>query len=143
LATEQGRSGGVWAKNHWRSIQNAYSRAPFFEYLEDDLSKLILETGELLMDYNLKVLAWLIHRLALDVQITESEVMRPLSQPWVLLLKEGPWKTPRYFQQFEAQTHFVPGLSVLDLLIQCGPHESKAYLERYLVLNASNFDAQP
>jgi len=143
LATEQGRSRGGWAKTHWRSIQNAYRRAPFFEYLEDDLSKLILETGELLMEYNLKVLAWLIERLALDVQITESAVMRPLSQPWVLLLKEVPWKTPRYFQQFEAQTHFVPGLSVLDLLIQCGPHESKAYLERYLSLNASNFEAQP
>jgi len=132
-----------WAKTHWRSIQNAYRRAPFFENLEDDLSKLILETGELLMHYNLKVLAWLIQRLALDVQITESAVLRPLSQPWVLLLKEVHWKTPGYYQQFEAQTHFVPGLSVLDLLIQCGPHESKAYLERYLALNASNFNAQP
>ncbi|MFM7178687.1 MAG: WbqC family protein, partial [Bacteroidota bacterium] len=102
-----------------------------------------LETGEMLMEYNLKVLAWLIDRLALDVQITESGVIRPLSQPWVLLLKEVHWKTPGYYQQFEAQTHFIPGLSVLDLLIQCGPHESKAYLERYLALNASNFEAQP
>ncbi|NBV04276.1 MAG: hypothetical protein EBS08_01215, partial [Cytophagia bacterium] len=125
------------------SIQNAYRRAPFFEYLEDDLSKLILETGDQLMEYNLKVLAWLIDRLTLDVQITEAAVMRPLSQPWALLLKEVPWETPRYYQQFETQTQFVPGLSVLDLLIQCGPHESKTYLERFLSLNASNFNAHP
>lgn len=143
LATEQGRSGGGWAKTHWRSIQNAYRRAPFFEYLEDDLSKQILETGELLMEYNLKILTWLIYRLSLDVQITESAGMRPLSQPWVLIRKEKNWNTPRYFQQFEAQTRFIPGLSVLDLLIQCGPHESKAYLERFLSLNASNFNAHP
>lgn len=143
LATEQGRSGGGWAKTHWRSIQNAYRRAPFFEYLEDDLSKQILETGELLMEYNLKILTWLINRLSLDVQITESAGMRPLSQPWVLIRKEKNWNTPRYFQQFEAQTRFIPGLSVLDLLIQCGPHESKAYLERFLSLNASNFNAHP
>lgn len=143
LATEQGRSGGGWAKTHWRSIQNAYRRAPFFEYLEDDLNKQILETGELLMEYNLKILTWLINRLSLDVQITESAGMRPLSQPWVLIRKEKNWNTPRYFQQFEAQTRFIPGLSVLDLLIQCGPHESKAYLERFLSLNASNFNAHP
>ncbi|MEY3574601.1 MAG: hypothetical protein RLZZ617_1199 [Bacteroidota bacterium] len=143
LATEQGRSGGGWAKTHWRSIQNAYRRAPFFEYLEDDLSKQILETGELLMEYNLKILTWLINRLSLDVQITESAGMRPLSQPWVLIRKEKNWNTPRYFQHFEAQTRFIPGLSVLDLLIQCGPHESKAYLERFLSLNASNFNAHP
>jgi hypothetical protein len=31
--------GAEWKKNHWRSICSAYKNAPFFEFIEDDLSK--------------------------------------------------------------------------------------------------------
>ncbi len=143
LAMNEGRQRGGWAAKHWRCIQNAYRRAPFFEYMEDDLHKLILETGDYLMEYNIKVLAWILDKLKIEVQISESAEKLPLLQPWALLMKHRNWKTPRYYQQFEIQTGFVAGLSVLDLLIQCGPQESKAYLERYLSLNAINFDLHP
>jgi len=140
LAIKEGCQRSEWATSHWRRIQNGYRRAPFFEYLENDLRNLILEPGNHLMTYSLRVLAWLLHRLQIDAQITESADKYPLNEPWAVLLKQRVWKTPRYYQQFETQTGFIPSLSVLDLLIQCGPHESKAYLDRYLDLNSSNFE---
>jgi hypothetical protein len=142
LATEQSRPRGGWVASHWLRMQNGYRRAPYFEYLENDLRNLILDPGQHLMAYNLRVLGWLIRRLQIDVQITDSANLYPLDEPWTTLCKGKAWITPRYYQQFESRTGFEPGLSVLDLLIHCGPRESKAYLHRYLDLNSSNFETQ-
>lgn len=143
LAMENTRQRGGWAASHWRRMQNGYRRAPYFEFLEHELRSLILDPGEHLMTYNLRVLDWLIHRLQIDVQRTDSANLYPLEEPWTALCKGRTWNSPRYYQQFEARTGFVAGLSVLDLLIHCGPGESKTYLCRFLDLNSSNFETKP
>src|SRR5690349_5579602 len=30
-----------WLNNHWRTIQSAYGKAPFFEYYADDLHRIL------------------------------------------------------------------------------------------------------
>lgn len=139
LALEKHPKGTKWTVTHWRRIQNGYRRAPYFEYFENDLRSLILEPDEPLMQYNLRVLEWLLNRLQIGTPISISEANCPLDVPWSEFIARKTWITPPYYQQFEDRTGFIPHLSVLDLLLQCGPQQSRNYLDRYLELNASNF----
>jgi hypothetical protein len=112
-----------WATAHWKSLQNTYRRAPYFDYWCHDLEPLILKPDPLLMDYNLRVLEYLMNKLkhpwAPRLGHLERETLSRSDEKTIL--------SP-YYQHFEDRLGFVSGLSVLDLLMQCGPNESKTYL---------------
>jgi hypothetical protein len=75
------------------------------------------------MDYNLRVLEYLMNKLKLPWAPRLGHVDRET-------LSRSDEKTilSPYYQHFEDRLGFVSGLSVLDLLMQCGPNESKSYL---------------
>jgi hypothetical protein len=125
-----------WKTIHWRSIEAAYRRSPFFEYYEEDFRNIYLGGQvEKLMDWNLKLLG-LVNKL-LDVQIdisfTESyekvheniDDYRTLNVPKaesVPALKEI-----KYRQVFEEKYGFIPNLSTIDLLF-CEGHYARQML---------------
>src|SRR5687768_15589164 len=42
-----------WLNNHWRTIQSAYGKAPFFEYYADDLYAIMFKKHRFLYDLNM------------------------------------------------------------------------------------------
>jgi hypothetical protein len=112
-----------WSTLHWKRLVNTYRRAPYFDYWADDLEKIIRQPDSLLFDYNLRILDYLMTKLRHPLKVHVVSLDRPTS----LLKKAWPPLGP-YYQHFEERLGFVPGLSVLDLILQCGPNEAKAHL---------------
>lgn len=122
-----------WQRQHWRSLESAYLRAPYFEFYEDALRPLYERKEKFLYDLNLKALEIVYSLLGIDFSFKK-----------VLGYEESPDDVvdfrsifdPKYrdtgdftayIQVFETKHGFLPNLSILDLLFCMGP-ESIAYL---------------
>lgn len=114
-----------WAKIHWRSIQSAYGKAPFFEFLADELHLLFRREYKFLFDLNHDVLSCCLRLLQLPINITyaESYIGKENAdyQDFRSLIRPNPNDestyifTPKvYTQLFGSQ--FVKSLSIIDLL---------------------------
>lgn len=122
-----------WQKNHWRSIQSAYMRTPYFEFYMDHLEPLYQGRIPLLHEWNLQSI-----RICLDLmkeQLTYhiNEILLPESNgdDWRKMLPRDEYpgmKKVTYIQPFEPRWGFIPNLSILDLLSCAGP-DSLAYLK--------------
>jgi hypothetical protein len=122
-----------WKKIHWRSITSAYRKSPFFEYYEDDLEKLFLNSETKLFNFNLECLQTIfkILKAPFQYELTDTYVKAPVDtldlRDTFHTKKTSPLTLPRYFQVFEDQHGFLSDLSVLDLICNLGP-ESLEYL---------------
>lgn len=58
-----------WAKKHWRSIEQSYSKAPFFELYKDELQEIYDRTWDTLNDLNRVMLEWYLEKLKIDTSI--------------------------------------------------------------------------
>ena len=45
-----------WLNNHWRTVQTAYGKAPFFEYYAPELREVLFKKYTFLFDLNLEVM---------------------------------------------------------------------------------------
>ncbi len=124
-----------WQSNHWRAIESAYNKSPFFLYYRDDLEKFYSQSYELLIDYNIELLKFILKKLGVSTEINFTDDFMPINssandlrysiQPKLLQEKI---KFPHYYQVFEEKHGFIPNLSIIDLLFNEGS-ESKYYLE--------------
>ena len=122
--------GQNWLKNHLRSIQTAYGKAPFFEHYREDLEKALLAKPVYLYDLNYELLSMCLKWLNLDVTIRESLAYEKLTSNEVLDLRSAIMlkKTenmqyfyrPASYQQVFGNT-FAANLSVIDLVFCEGP----------------------
>ena len=115
-----------WQTRHWRTITAAYNRSPFFEYHEDGLRDLFATRFDLLYEWNLACLKWLLAGFGLagttlelvrDKEEGENRGMvmtRRNSDP---ALKEG---LPVYQQVFGERHGFIFNMSSIDLLFCAG-----------------------
>jgi hypothetical protein len=117
-----------WQKQHWRALESAYNKSPFFLYYQDFLQDLILGSRfTLLWDFNWEALTWLNRTLKADCKIKKSEGYEKNPDPQNIVdyrSKEKPgnhfqFKVPEYYQVF-GDVH-VSNLSILDLLFNLGP----------------------
>lgn len=114
-----------WAMNHWRSIQAAYGKSPFFIHYEDEVRKLIFSKKEKLWDWNKLALDWCLEQLGLELDIIKVERSSALASEalnlWNSILPKNQYTTPTYPQVFEEKLGFASNLSILDLLFCQGP----------------------
>lgn len=118
--------GQEWKKNHWRSICSAYKNAPFFEFIEDELSTAFHTPSKYLLEFNTLLLKSIcaIAKLNLTIGFTESysenifpeNDLRHSFHP----KRPSPFSGPVYHQVFEDKHGFIPDLSCLDLLVNEG-----------------------
>ena len=142
----------TWPQQHLHAIRTAYGQSPWFEHFHPDIEELLLTRHERLADLDLATLRlglrWLGLRTEVEVSETyvevgsrESEVrsqdeveidsrlttndyrtaLHP-KRPIPPELQVGP-----YPQVFADRHGFQPGLSVIDLVCNCGP-EAVGYL---------------
>jgi hypothetical protein len=61
-----------WQNNHWRAIQSAYAKAPFFEHYSDALRQIIFSNRQFLYDLNLALLSFCLRSMNLETDVSET-----------------------------------------------------------------------
>lgn len=140
-----------WQRKHWRSIELAYSKAPFFEMCADGIRRFYREPWEKLADLNLAMLLHFTAQLGIETPIVRASDHDFTGEKSALVLdmclklkadayifgakgrdyadleafeKAGVTVSFQDFQQPEySQLHgpFVPNMSALDALFNLGP----------------------
>lgn len=121
-----------WQNQHIKSIQSCYKRAPFFDYYEESLTRLISTRAENLAAYLLLVNQWVQLQLKNGWTIIpqqsneDKDIIRDPWMPKNYMQIQDPIK---YHQVFEEQNGFIPNLSILDLLFCCGGKQALVLLK--------------
>jgi hypothetical protein len=123
-----------WLNNHWRTIESAYRKAPFFEYYAEDLKKTMYKRFEFLYDLNLTLLSICLAFLKLDITIEETLTYeetpphgirdyRSLIHPKRRDLLQGIYQPEAYYQVFG--NGFAENMSIIDLIFCVGPEAAR------------------
>lgn len=119
-----------WLNNHWRTIQSAYGKSPFYEYYWQDLHDIIFNKQQFLYDFNLSLLTMCLGWLKHNIPIRETSYYDKTPDKTVNdyrsllnLKKEDSCnsfvKNVEYPQVFGSK--FVNNLSIIDLIFCEGP----------------------
>ena len=124
----------AWQKNHWRSIESAYSSSPFFEFYKDSLEKIYIKEYIYLTKSNFDI-------IKLILEWTDIEMKSELSKDYKIgyensldLRKNMENKkyscseNLKYRQVFSDKNGFLNDLSIIDLIFNEGPN-SISYLK--------------
>ena len=123
-----------WYNVHWRTIQAAYGRAPYFEFYSDYIKDVYERQPKFLFQLNVDLLQLYFKLLKLNkpLQFTEfysedvSEKVLDLRNKIHPKIYHDNLHVKTYTQVFGK--HFVPELSIIDLLFTQGP-ASLSYLQ--------------
>lgn len=119
-----------WLNNHWRAIQSAYGKAPFFEYYGHELHEALFKQPVFLYDLNFSLLTMCLKWLKRNILIKETSLYEMTPD---LTIKDfrsvlNPKKADscnRFFKSVEYQqvfgSKFVQNLSIIDLVFCEGP----------------------
>lgn len=140
-----------WRKKHWRSIESSYNKAPFFEEYADKLRPVYETPWRYLVDLNFEMILTFLRLLGLKPKVvkmsdyefkgTKSELVLDMCKTleadiyifgeegrnYVNVLAFHEASVAPYFQSYihpeypQIGGEFVPYLSVIDLLFNCGP----------------------
>ena len=117
-----------WRKQHWKSLEAAYRRSPYFEYFEDELAEIYSRQPVFLIDLNLQIHEFVEHALGWSIPFTTSAEYEEHPNATDMRSTISPTQSPdvklselRYHQVFEERHGFIPNLSILDLLFNEGP----------------------
>ncbi len=113
-----------WQVLHWRSLESAYRRSPFFEYFEDDFRPFYEDKKfEFLFDLNealqQEVLALL--KLKANCAFTSAYIKTYADADDFRSTEPDKNFIPKkYGQVFEPRHGFIPDLSIVDILFNQG-----------------------
>lgn len=131
-----------WQKNHIKSIESAYRSTPFYEYYIDDILPFYEKKFKYLLDFNNDILkeCFSILDLKPNISMTDDFDLKPDSDNFrnsihpkaTNIITDISFKPIEYIQGFEQRHGFIPNLSILDLIFNCGP-ESGSILKKCIV----------
>jgi hypothetical protein len=119
-----------WQLLHWRSIETAYNKSPYFLYYRDLLERAFIQKYDSLVDFNRELLKGVLKALkikAIEIQYTTEYKAKPdfhdlRNSFHPKYVNQGvTWILPRYMQAFEELQGFIPDLSIIDLIFNLGP----------------------
>ena len=124
---------GNWRHLHWNALKSAYGESPFFEFYADDLAPFFERRWTFLTDFNDEICALMCQLLDITPHLQPTTCFltaeecanrhihdfRDAIRPKHPLPDPG-FQPKRYYQVFECENGFLPNLSILDLLMNCG-----------------------
>ena len=116
---------------HWKSIQNAYRSSPFFEFYEEEFTKVFFNTEKLLYSWNINIISHISQFLGIEKEVkisTKKVLSEKIDERLINVKKNISYDIPQYNQVFMSKYKFIPNLSIIDLLFNVGP-KSKNYLK--------------
>lgn len=121
-----------WQKDHWRAIQSAYGRAPFYEFFAEYFEPFYQKNEKFLVDYNRKLLTICLKLLQLKIDCSFTEIyektpsaesiedLRSVIHPKRHFESNKFYAPVAYSQVFGK--NFVNNLSIIDLIFCEGPN---------------------
>jgi outer membrane phospholipase A len=109
-----------WQKQHWKSLEAAYRRSPYFEYYEHEFFPYYQSETKLLVEFNLNLLKTILKLLKVNLSYTLTEAYKVAPKDY----RESQFplsKDISYMQVFNDRHSFESNLSVLDALFNLGP----------------------
>lgn len=121
-----------WQKDHWRAIQSAYGRAPFYEFFAHYFEPFFQKQEKFLYDFNISLLTLCLKLLQKKIIFEETRefIKSPMNDQTEDLRSETSPKTgyksnkhytPVSYPQVFGK-NFVANLSIIDLLFCEGPN---------------------
>ena len=133
-----------WQKNHLRSLQISYRSSPYFEFFEDEITKILDKKYKFLLDLNMATFEFVMDALQESRNIFYTEKYentlensqikdcRNLTDAKKKIVFEK-----KYKQIFQEKYDFLNNLSILDLLFMQGP-SSPIYLQDLKIKRSKN-----
>ena len=125
----------AWKSVHWKSIESAYKTSPFFEFYQDELKPLFKKTDNLLLPFVWECFETINRCIEFELNYKTTKIFNKniavndfrhlISPKKNVLTKSNP-----YIQVFQTKHHFIPNLSILDLLFNIGP-ETLSFLKKH------------
>jgi hypothetical protein len=126
-----------WQNNHWRTIESAYRKSPFFEYYSDDLRSILYRHQDFLFDLNFELLSFCLKSIHFTPLIFTSVSYEKVPASHVFDLRSqinakkpasdrNFYKPVLYHQVFGSG--FAENLSLIDLLFCAGPRTTDLLL---------------
>ena len=118
-----------WQKQHFKAIESAYRRSPFYEYYIDDLMPFFKCRHTYLYDFNMQILSTVCSLMKVSFCVQETETYSKYEDKKITDLrnvihpaasKQNKYFAPHYSQVFAEKWGFKPNLSILDLLLNTG-----------------------
>jgi hypothetical protein len=129
-----------WPSKHIKALSSCYKRSPFFEYYEDELSRLLITEYPYLLDLNMQIVEWLSKVLKTEFNISKTTEATSYLDPSFIDVRDTS-NTPNlsqnianqvYPQVFSDKIEFIPNASILDLLFCMGPSANIYLKDKHL-----------
>lgn len=123
-------NGQAWQAHHWRCLQAAYGKAPFFEFYAPVFEPVYRKAWAFLFDLNYELLTICLNLLGVQpsINLTDCYDKVPLSGLFDIRSRINPRNEPESYVFYESAPYqqnfgldFVPNLSIIDLLFCQGP----------------------
>lgn len=121
---------GAWREKHWGALFSAYGKSPYFDYLADDLHRIIVDGRQrFLLDLNMQLHHCIVEFMALPIhdEVTAWSGKDADSETVDLRPKIGTKRNDTfavaivpYYQQWQHRHEFIPNLSIIDLACNLG-----------------------
>jgi hypothetical protein len=122
--------GKQWRNSHWKTIESAYRKAPYFDFYADELKEIMFTGHEYLYDLNYDLLSFCLRHLGLKKNISASvayqkQVSENVTDLRSVIIDKIPFGLRSFYHPYPYYqvfgNEFAPGLSSIDLLLGEGP----------------------
>ena len=120
---------GDWRRLHWGALFSAYGRSPYFDYVADDLSRVINGSQRYLHEFNSQLHAVIVDFMDLTLttryldEVGQDDKADALDLRGRIAMKKAdnlPLTNVEYYQMWKGTTGFKADLSILDLMMNMG-----------------------
>lgn len=104
-----------WPTQHWRTIQTAYQKAPYFAFYAPDVLPLFQSPSTHFLDQSRRHLDLIMKWLRMSKDLVQYLYLNSGKEDY------SAEATPFYHQVFSDALSFTPSVSILDLFFNVGP----------------------